>query len=69
MKTQMGKRKAALIGAGAGLLLIPLAVLLAFSRLYLYVHVPGDVFAGAVLGLVIGELVSRYASKLFQKRG
>ena len=24
---------------------------------------------GAVLGLVIGELVSRYASKLFQKRG
>ena len=24
---------------------------------------------GAVLGLVIGELVPRYASKLFQKRG
>ena len=48
---------------------IPLAVLLAFSRLYLYVHFPSDVFAGAVLGLVIGELVSRYASKLFQKRG
>lgn len=48
---------------------MPLAVLLAFSRLYLYVHCPSDVFAGAVLGLVIGELVSRYASKLFQKRG
>ena len=48
---------------------IPLAVLLAFSRLYLYVHFPSDVLAGAVLGLVIGELVSRYASKLFQKRG
>lgn len=48
---------------------IPLAVLLAFSRLYLYVHFPSDVFAGAVLGLVIGELVPRYASKLFQKRG
>lgn len=44
-------------------------MLLAFSRLYLYVHFPSDVFAGAVLGLVIGELVSRYASKLFQKRG
>lgn len=28
-----------------------LAVLLAFSRLYLYVHFPSDVFAGAVLGL------------------
>ena len=48
---------------------IPLAVLLAFSRLYLYVHFPSDVFAGAVLGLVIGELVSRYGPKLFQKRG
>ena len=48
---------------------IPLAVLLAFSRLYLYVHVPSDVFAGAVLGLVIGEFVSRYGPKLFQKRG
>ena len=44
-------------------------MLLAFSRLYLYVRFPSDVFAGAVLGLVIGELVSRYASKLFQKRG
>ena len=48
---------------------IPLAVLLAFSRLYLYVHFPSDVFAGAVLGLVIGELVSRYCPRLFQKRG
>ena len=48
---------------------IPLAVLLAFSRLYLYVHFPSDVFAGAVLGLVIGELVSRYGPKLFQRRG
>lgn len=47
----------------------PARRLLAFSRLYLYVHFPSDVFAGAVLGLVIGELVSRYASKLFQKRG
>ena len=47
---------------------IPLAVLLAFSRLYLYVHFPSDVFAGAVLGLVIGELVSRYCPRLFQKR-
>ena len=48
---------------------IPLAVLLAFSRLYLYVHFPSDVFAGAVLGLVIGELVSRYGPKLFRRRG
>ena len=34
---------------------IPLAVLIALSRLYLYVHFPSDVFAAALLGLLIGE--------------
>ena len=48
---------------------IPLAVLLAFSRLYLFVHFPSDVLVGAVLGLVIGEVVSRYGPKLFRRRG
>ena len=33
---------------------IPLAVLIAFSRLYLYVHFPSDVLTGAVLGICIG---------------
>lgn len=31
-----------------------LAVLMAFSRLYLYVHFPTDVLAGAVFGIIIG---------------
>lgn len=31
-----------------------LAVLMAFSRLYLYVHFPSDVLAGAAIGIVIG---------------
>lgn len=31
-----------------------LAVLIAFSRLYLYVHFPTDVMAGAVIGTAIG---------------
>ncbi len=31
-----------------------LAVLIAFSRLYLYVHYPTDVIAGAVIGVVSG---------------
>ena len=34
---------------------IPLAVLIAFSRLYLYVHFPSDVLSAAVLGCVIGS--------------
>lgn len=33
-----------------------LAALIAFSRLYLYVHFPSDVLAGALLGILIGYL-------------
>ena len=33
---------------------VPLAAAIAFSRLYLYVHFPSDVLAGAVLGVGIG---------------
>ena len=37
-----------------GLLAIPPAALIAFSRLYLYVHFPTDVLGAAVLGVAIG---------------
>lgn len=33
-----------------------LAALIAFSRMYLYVHYPSDVFAGALLGLIVGAI-------------
>lgn len=33
-----------------------LAGLIAFSRMYLYVHFPSDVLAGAVLGVALGQL-------------
>ena len=33
-----------------------LAVLIGFSRLYLYVHYPADVLAGALLGIMLGWL-------------
>ena len=36
-----------------------LAILIAFSRLYLYVHFPSDVLVGALLGLLIGYCAIR----------
>lgn len=36
---------------------IPLAALIAFSRLYLYVHFPSDILGGIVLGILIGSAV------------
>lgn len=49
-----------------GLIVIPLAVLIGFSRLYLYVHFPSDVLGGAIMGIlialgtvVIGETINR----------
>ena len=57
-----GHTLASVIGAMAlaradrrfGYFAIPLAVLIAFSRLYLFVHFPSDVLFAALLGLTIG---------------
>ena len=46
---------------------IPLAALIAFSRLYLYVHFPSDVLAAVVLGIVIGELTARYGTRIINR--
>ena len=43
-----------------GIPAIILAVLIAFSRLYLYVHFPTDVLAAALLGVLIGKLLHRW---------
>ena len=50
-----------------GIVAIPLAVLIAFSRLYLYVHFPSDILGGAVLGFAIGMAGLGCGQKLCQK--
>ena len=43
---------------------IPLAVLLAFSRLYLFVHFPSDVLVGALIGALLGVLAVALQKRL-----
>ena len=45
------------------------AVLIAFSRLYLYVHYPSDVLAGAVLGVACGWAVQAAAERMRRPAG
>lgn len=42
-----------------GILALILAALIGFSRLYLYVHYPTDVLAGALLGIMFGWIGNR----------
>ncbi|MCX7711429.1 MAG: phosphatase PAP2 family protein [Clostridia bacterium] len=42
---------------GSGSLFISIAVLIAFSRLYLFVHYPSDVLTGVLLGLTFSIIV------------
>lgn len=46
---------------------LALAVLIAFSRLYLFVHFPTDVLAGAVLGTAISLAVHRIIARREQR--
>ena len=48
-----------------GYIAFPVAALMGFSRLYLYVHFPTDVLAGAVLGILAGVAVAFLMKKLF----
>ena len=50
-----------------GFAAIPLAALIAFSRLYLYVHFPSDVLASVVLGTAIG-ITAVSVAKAVKKR-
>ena len=50
-----------------GIPALGLAVLIAFSRMYLYVHYPTDVLTGAVLGIGIAFLSSFIVDKFYYK--
>ncbi len=46
---------------------VPLAALIAFSRLYLYVHFPSDVLGAALLGIAIGVLTLRCGGRVLDR--
>ena len=52
-----------------GIPAIVLAVVIAFSRLYLYVHYPTDVLGGIVLGLLFAFLAYIAVNAVYQKFG
>ena len=45
-----------------------ISVLVAFSRLYLYVHFPTDVLFGMVIGIMIGFVISKLSPKVYKLR-
>lgn len=44
-----------------------LSVLIAFSRMYLYVHYPSDVLAGILLGFAVGAVSDMITKLIFRK--
>ena len=44
-----------------------LALLIAFSRLYLYVHYPSDVLAGIFIGILLGYLAKLLTDYIFRR--
>ncbi len=44
---------------------LAVAVLIAFSRLYLYVHWPSDVLGGALLGAFLGWAAARTSARVY----
>lgn len=44
-------------------IILGLATLMAFSRLYLFVHYPSDVLVGAAIGLLIARIIVKFGEK------
>lgn len=50
-----------------GIAAIPLAILISFSRLYLYVHFPSDVLGGMIMGVMIGSVTFIVSKKIIKR--
>lgn len=47
---------------------LPLASLISFSRAYLFVHYPSDIYSGILGGIISGSLVYFYGHKIYNER-
>jgi undecaprenyl-diphosphatase len=50
-----------------GIVTLILSALIGFSRLYLYVHYPSDVFGGMILGIFVGIITVIIFKKMRNK--
>ena len=51
-----------------GIISLILASLIAFSRMYLFVHFPTDILGGAILGIIISVIVYKIAQKVVKNK-
>lgn len=49
-----------------GFVVIPMALLIGFSRMYLYVHFPTDILGGMIIGITIGAFTYILGRKLLK---
>ncbi|MGL5417733.1 MAG: phosphatase PAP2 family protein [Clostridium sp.] len=57
-----------LMNKKVGIPALVLAFLIAFSRLYLFVHYPSDVLVGSIIGVIIGIISVKLINKFYKKK-
>jgi membrane-associated phospholipid phosphatase len=50
------------------MLALPYALLISYTRIYLGVHFPGDILAGAIMGSLIGYFFGRISVRFLSLR-